>query len=93
MKKVAFISLFIITHITFIFLQIHKHMAFIKQSFAKQKNERLLESLHEKKQEIINQFYALKNRATIKTFAQQNLQMNPIHLHQIKRLHNNDQHA
>jgi len=68
-------------------------MAFIKQSFAKQRNERLLESLHEKKQEITNQLHALKNRAAVKTFAQQNLQMNPIRLHQIKRLQSNDQHA
>lgn len=61
-------------------------MAFIKQSFAKQKNERLLENLLQKKQSLVNQLHVLKNHSTIKAFAQKKLHMKPVCLHQIKRV-------
>ena len=85
MKKHSFITLFIGVHVLFIFMHIHKHMQFIKQSFCKQKNERLRIELVHKKQELINQLYAEKNRADVKQFAQDH-GLKSIRLNRVKRV-------
>ncbi len=86
MKKGKFLTLFIVTHVGFIFLQIHKHMQFIKHSFLKQKNERLLAQLEQQKQELTNQWYGIQNKSDIKKYALDTLKMQPIKLSQLKRL-------
>lgn len=86
MKKGRFLTLFIMTHVGFIFLQIHKHMQFIKQSFVKQKNERILAQLEQHKQELTNQWYGLQNKSDIKKYALETLHMQPVKLSQLKRL-------
>lgn len=86
MKKGTLVTLFISLHIGFIFLQIHKHMQFIRYSFEKQKNERLVAQLEKEKQEFINELYALQNKSYIKEFAQEKLHMKMTSLKQIKRL-------
>ncbi len=90
MKKTAFLTLFIATNISFIFFHIHKHMHFIKQSFRKQRNDRLLAQLEQKKQELTNQLYALQNRTAVKTFAQEKLSLKPILLTQVKRFNHDE---
>lgn len=85
MKKVAFFTLFVTTNICFIFLHIYKHMTFIQQSFRKQRNDRMLAQLEQQKQDLTNQLYALQNRNTIKTFAQEELRLKPVSLSQLKR--------
>lgn len=91
MKKGTFLSIFIVTHLLFIFLQIHKHMQFIKYSFAKQKYEKELQQVTHKKQELTNQLYAQQNRSTVKQYAQDQLGMKEIRLAQIKWLHTDGQ--
>lgn len=86
MKKNQFIALFIVIHVGFIFLQIHKHMQFIKQSFLKQKNERLLAQLEQQHEDLTNRWYGLQNRTEIKNYAHNVLKLKPISLSQLKRL-------
>ena len=90
MKKGTFLTLFLSTQIAFVFLHIHKHMLFIKQSFRKQKNERELAQYAQTKQELTNHLYALQSRSTIKEFAQKELQLKPLSLAHIKRITHDD---
>lgn len=85
MKRYSFFTLFIVLHLGFIFLQIHKHMRFIKESFSKQKNERLLANLTQQKQDLLNQLYAKKSRASIKQFAK-NKGLKSLKLARVKRI-------
>ncbi len=86
MKKSFFITLFIVTHIGFLFLQIQKQMESIKESFRKQKNERTLTQLEQKKQALINELQLLQNKQEIKKYAQTTLKLHPVTLTQMQRL-------
>ena len=86
MKKTFFIALFISTHISFLFLHIHKQMQFIKQSFAKQTNEQLLAKIKQEKQAKQNELYALQNKKEIKTYAEKKLALKPVSMTQLRRL-------
>lgn len=86
MKKNPFITFFIITHIVLIFLQVHKHTTFIKNNYIMQECEKKIESLNEKKQILMQELYALKDRENIKKYAYNVLQMRPYTLSQIKKL-------
>jgi hypothetical protein len=86
MKKNSFITLFITAHILLIFLQIHKHTLFIKNSYNHQQCEKKLALLQEKKQTLTQELYALKDRENIKKYAQDKLKMRPYALNQVKKL-------
>jgi len=86
MKKNSFITLFITAHILLIFLQIHKHTLFIKNSYNHQQCEKKLATLQEKKQTLTQELYALKDRENIKKYAQDKLKMRPYALNQVKKL-------
>ena len=86
MKRNLFIIIFIATNIGFFFLQIRKQMLFIKESFCKQKNERIIANLEQKNQEIMNQLYTAQNKTDIKQYAHETLHMQPIQLTQLKKL-------
>lgn len=88
MKRVLFVSTFIVAHIGFIFLQIHKHAQFIQASYRKQKNEQLLSKLAHEKEQRMHALYALQNKENIKKYAQQNLSMSSVRLSQIKKIDN-----
>ncbi len=85
MKKYSFFMIFMVTQLGLIFLQIHKHMQFIKQSFRKQKNERLLVECTHKKEELINQLYAEQSRTDIGQFAKDH-GLKSAKLSQVKRI-------
>lgn len=86
MKKKSFITLFITAHIVFIFLQVHKHTLFIKNSYNHQQCEKTIATLTEKKQKLTQELYALKDRDNIKKYAQNKLKMRPYALNQLKKL-------
>jgi cell division protein FtsL len=86
MKKHSFITLFITAHILIIFLQIHKHTLFIKNSYNHQQCEKKIALLQEKKQTLTQELYALKDRDNIKKYAQDKLKMRPYALNQVKKL-------
>lgn len=85
-KKNSFITFFITIHIMLIFLQVHKHTLFIKNSYNHQQCEKKLALLQEKKQTLTQELYALKDRENIKKYAQNKLKMRPYTLNQIKKL-------
>ena len=86
MKKTVFIALFISTHISFLFLHIHKHMQCIKESFSKQKNEQLLANVLQQKQARENELYTLQNKKEIKEHATHALGLKPVTMTQLHRL-------
>jgi len=86
MKRPYFILTFIATHIFFIFFQIRERSEVIKLSYCKQKSEQQKEILTQKIQELTQQLYALQERATIKKYAQETLQMKKLKLSQIQKL-------
>jgi cell division protein FtsL len=86
MKKHSFITLFITAHILIIFLQIHKHTLFIKNSYNHQQCEKKIALLTEKRQTLTQELYALKDRDNIKKYAQDKLKMRPYALNQVKKL-------
>jgi len=86
MKKNSFITFFITAHIVLIFLQVHKHTLFIKNSYNQQQCEKKIAVLQEKKQTLTQTLYALKDRESIKKFAHDKLNMRPYALNQVKKL-------
>jgi len=86
MRKSTFIGLFIITHLFFIFFQIHKHNQIIKLSYQKQKYENKKKELLQKKEHLSQKWYQMQKRSTIKKFAKKNLKMSKVKLKQIKKL-------
>lgn len=86
MKKNSFITFFISAHIIFIFLQVHKHTLFIKNSYDHQQCDKKIAALTEKRQTLTQELYALKDRDNIKKYAQNKLNMRPYTLNQVKNL-------
>lgn len=86
MKKKSFITFFITAHIILIFLQIHKHTLFIKNSYDQQQCEKTIATLTEKKQTLTQELHALKDRENIKQYARHTLKMRPYALNQVKKL-------
>lgn len=86
MKKNSFITIVIAAHIGLIFLQVHKHTLFIKNSYNFQQCEKKIALLTEKKQTLTQELYALKDRENIKKYAQNKLKMRPYALNQVKKL-------
>lgn len=89
MKKIFFFTLFILVHIGFLFLEVNKQMELVKESFNKQKNERTIAALEQKREALTNELYTLQNKSSIKKYAQTQLGLVPVQLSQIKHL--NDQ--
>ncbi len=87
MKKKSFIALFIGFHICFIALKIHKQSSFIKLSYEKQHLETECQKLKNRKQELTTTLYTLKKPSSIKQFATTTLNMEPLNLKQVKRMH------
>ena len=82
----AFITLFILIHVIFIFLQIHKQSYGIKLSYQKQKNEKNKQQLIEKKNNLTQELHTMQNRSDIKKYAENSLGMKKIFLSQIKQI-------
>ncbi len=85
MKKVLFLTLFIVTHVGFFFLQIQKQMQFIKESFTRQKQEQLIVQLKQKKQAKLNDLYALQDRQEVQNYAAKELKLKPLRIGQLRR--------
>lgn len=86
MKKHTFITLFIVLHLLFIALQIHKQSMFVKRSYEKQRLEQEREQLRARKQELEQQLAELHNPDAVKLFAQETLKMKQVERKQIKKI-------
>lgn len=63
-----------------------KQMLFIKESYRKQKNERLFARLEQQRQELTNKLCTAQSRTEIKSYAETTLHMRTAQLSQLKRL-------
>jgi hypothetical protein len=91
MKRSPIIPLFIGIHLLCMVLQIYKHSLFVQASYTKQKNELEREILIQEKQRLTQELQVLKNRNSIKQYAQAKLHMDTLRLKQIKRLNDNEE--
>jgi len=89
MRCTPFMSLLITTHVLFVLAHIYRHSQFVQETFRHQKNERLLEALTHKRQELASLLYSIKDRSAIREYAQQALHMKPLSLAQVKKLERN----
>lgn len=85
MKKYTFIAIFIVLHLFFIVLQIHKQSIFIRYFYRKQRLEQEHKQLHMRKQELEQQLAELHNPESVKQFAQEELSMKLIERKHIKK--------
>ncbi len=90
MKKRTFIILFISAHLFFIGFQIDKQSRLVKLSYKKQTYEQRFKELKTKKQILTNNLHALQNHQKIKTFASNQLGMQPLFLKNLKHLPKNE---
>jgi hypothetical protein len=90
MKRSPIIPLFIGVHLLCMVLQIYKHSLFVQASYTKQKNELDRESLIQERQRLTQELQVLKNRNSIKQYAQAK-QMKTLRLNQIKRLNDHEE--
>ena len=90
MKKRTFTLIFISAHLFFIGFQIDKQSRLVKLSYKKQAYELKLKDLKTKKQKLTNHLHALQNHQKIKTFASNELGMQPLFLKNLKHLPKNE---
>lgn len=86
MKKRTFITFFITIHLIFACALIDKQSRLTKLSYEKQTYEQKIKKLNNKKQHLTHMIHALQNHQKIKTYAAQELKMNPLYLKNIKKL-------
>lgn len=86
MKQLSFILLFCFSQVALVCLHINKQAQAVALSYQLQKNNRLKNSLEQKKQTLLNTLQTLQSPQHIKQVAQQKLAMKPIKLRNIKRL-------
>ncbi|HEV2916600.1 MAG TPA: hypothetical protein VGW78_02535 [Candidatus Babeliales bacterium] len=86
MTKKNFLTLCTCINGVFIATQIYKHTQFVHYMYQKQQEEESIHTCEETVNKLKQQLYALQDRATIKEFAQKELGMRTIALHQVKRL-------
>lgn len=86
LRKNTLITLIIATHIVYSVLHIHKQTLFIKESYRKQKNEKIKNELDHELRQLTQQLHRLRDYAHIELFARNSLHMRPIQLHHIKKL-------
>jgi cell division protein FtsB len=86
MTKKKFFAVCSCINVLFIGAQIYKHTQFVRYTYRKQQEERTLQQQQETIAALTQQLYALQDRTAIKEFAQKELGMKPVALHQIQRL-------
>lgn len=85
--------MFVGVHVFFIVFQIDKQSRMVRLSYNKQKDEQEFTALKNKKQALINKLYVLKNKKTIKEYANAHLGMKPLKLNRVKRISSHGQNT
>ena len=86
MNQSRFLTIFITANVLFILLHIHKHTQIVRHEYRKQELEQQIDVTANKKEQLVQQLCALKNRESIYQYAQHELNMRPLHLNQIKKI-------
>ncbi len=90
MTRSLFIAIFVSAHIAFVLLTIHKQNAFIQLSYDKQRKEKAILALREQKKQLTQERYVLHSHEQIKKVAQQQLNLEPIKISQIRKIGTNN---
>lgn len=90
MASKSFFMLFVAAQIMLVVLHIYKHSKKIDLLYAAQKNQIHKERMLVRRQALLQQLALCTNQAEIMTFAQQELQMKPLHISQVKRCKEQD---
>lgn len=85
MKPITFFVLLIGIQLMLVFIEIHKHMQFIKYSFAKQKQEKYYQSLLHEKEHFYQELCRAQDMEQVKQFALA-LGMQSVKMNQIKHI-------
>lgn len=85
--KNAWILITIITQISIIIMAIAKQTVWIGITYALQIQEKKIAVLKQQKKELLHALYEVKNPHTIKMYAQNTLNLHPVPLQKIQRLH------
>jgi cell division protein FtsL len=86
MKRSTFTALFICVNLAFVVAHIHKQSKFIRLSYSKQKGEMEKEKLAKELQTLTLQSQTLHDRAQVRQFASNTLQLKPVKISQIKKI-------
>ena len=86
MSKTRFFTFLFMINLLFVFVKIYQHNLFIKLSYEKQRIENKKNNLRKKKNELLVQFFRLKDQAEVKKVAQEKWGMKPLKLSQITTL-------
>lgn len=86
MNQSRFLTIFITANVLFILLHIHKHTQIVRHSYKKQELEQQIHFLCEEKERLLQKICNLKNHEAIQTYAQKELNMQQLQLHQIKKI-------
>lgn len=86
MKRPTFLALFIGTNLAFIVMHIHKQSQIIKLSYVKQKIEMERADLDKTKRELTHDLQTIHDRALVKQFASNKLDLKPMKISQIKKI-------
>lgn len=86
MKRSTFLALFICVNLAFVVVHIHKQSRFIRLSYVKQKSESEKEKLAKELQSLTLQVQTLHDRAQVRKFATDMLQLKPAKISQIKKI-------
>ena len=87
MNQSRFLAIFTTTHVLFILLQIHKHTQIVRYSYQKQELEQQISLLSEKQEQLTQLLCEHKSHDAINQYAQTKLDMKPLQLNQIKKIH------
>lgn len=86
MQKKKFVRLFITTQLILITLYIYKESALVKLAYQKQEIAQSIKKITAQKQVLTSTLCERKNPTTVKTYAQQELGMEPLRLKKIQRI-------
>lgn len=89
MKRSTLITIFVCINLIFIILHIHKQSQITKLSYVKQKIDNEIVVLEKRKRELTHDLQTVHDRTLVKQFAGNNLDLKPVKIGQIKKIHDN----
>ena len=86
MKRSTSVAFFICINLVLVVAHIHKQSRFIRLSYIKQKSELEKDKLSKELQSLTLQAQTLHDRAQVRHFATNTLQLKPVKISQIKKI-------
>ncbi len=86
MKRSTFVAIFVSANLAFVMLHIHKQSQVTKLSYVKQKIDTEIAALEKRKRELTHDLQTVHDRALVKQFAVNKLDLKPVKIAQIKKI-------